>query len=266
MKKVSPLNYAFAIGKIRALEKFLVKDEVFRQAIESDLSEALKLIVESDLYSEELLHIKNSQQLEAILSEELSKIKALMRSLLLDKKLLCLVGSDSLSDLNMCRKQSDSRFLEDYFMHAVDMHNIKTFLRLYILKEPLELLKTYLIYEGFIKKKTFLELYSQDLSNFVHRLRYVHKYAGVIDYALFLEDAINKLKEHKSFVALEKAINDFLIRVLKPAKYLSFGPEPLIAYYLAKVNEINLVRLIILAKLNNLTMDLVKERLNNVYA
>jgi len=39
-----------------------------------------------------------------------------------------------------------------------------------------------------------------------------------------------------------------------------------LAYYLAKVNEINLMRLIILAKLNGLPADLVKERLNNVYA
>ncbi len=100
----------------------------------------------------------------------------------------------------------------------------------------------------------------------MHRLKYVHKRGRVIDYAVFLEDAINRLMQHKSFVALEKAINDFLIQVLKPAKYLSFGPEPVIAYYLAKVNEINLIRLVILAKLNNLPADLIKERLNNVYA
>lgn len=266
MKKVSPLNYTFAVGKVRVLENFLIRQQVFEEAIESELSRALELFTESDLYGEELLYTKNSQQLEALLSEELSKIKMLTRSLLLDKKLLCLLGSDSLSDLKQSFKQSDSQFLQDYFMYTVDMHNIKTFLRLYVLKEPEEKLKTYLIYEGFFKKKTFLELYSQDLSNFLHRLKYVHKHARVIDYAFFLEDAVKKLKEHNSFVALEKAINEFLIQVLKPAKYLSFGPEPVIAYYFAKVNEINLIRLIILAKLNNLTTDLVKERLNNVYA
>jgi len=81
-----------------------------------------------------------------------------------------------------------------------------------------------------------------------------------------LGEAIRKLERESSFVALEKEINDFLIQILKPAKYLSFGPEPILAYYFAKVNEINLIRMIILAKLNNVPSDLVKERLNNVYA
>jgi V/A-type H+-transporting ATPase subunit C len=67
-------------------------------------------------------------------------------------------------------------------------------------------------------------------------------------------------------VALEKASHNFLMQALKPAKYLSFGPEPILAYYFAKVNELNLIRMIVLAKLNAVSLDLVKERLNTVYA
>ncbi|MGE5197873.1 MAG: V-type ATPase subunit [Deltaproteobacteria bacterium] len=54
--------------------------------------------------------------------------------------------------------------------------------------------------------------------------------------------------------------------MLKPAKYFTFGPEPLIAYYFAKNNEIGLIRMIILAKLNDVPAAIVKERLNTVYA
>ncbi|MBM3251698.1 MAG: V-type ATP synthase subunit C, partial [Candidatus Omnitrophica bacterium] len=79
-------------------------------------------------------------------------------------------------------------------------------------------------------------------------------------------DAIKNLIEQKSFLMLEKAINDFLMETLKPVKYISYGPEPLMAYYFAKTNEINLIRMIILAKLNDVSKDLVKERLNAVYA
>jgi V/A-type H+-transporting ATPase subunit C len=88
----------------------------------------------------------------------------------------------------------------------------------------------------------------------------------VIDYAYFLKEAIENVEKDRSFLAFEKSASDFLIQILKPAKYLSFGPEPVLAYYFARVNEINLIRLIILAKLNNVSGELVKERLNGVYA
>jgi V/A-type H+-transporting ATPase subunit C len=94
----------------------------------------------------------------------------------------------------------------------------------------------------------------------------VHKHQQLIDYASFLREPIQKLESEESFVALEKAMNDFLIEVLRPAKYLVFGPEPLLAYYFAKVKEINLMRMIILSKLNNVSSELVRRRLNSVYA
>jgi V/A-type H+-transporting ATPase subunit C len=262
----SPLNYAFAIGKIRALENFLIKREVFEEAIESDLNEALRLFAESDFYSDELLQIKESRQLESALNRELLKLKKLIADLMLDKELLGLTEPDILKCKDEVVKKRPSEFLQDYFMHLIDMHNIKTFLRLYILKEPKEKLSGLLTCEGFINKDVLLGLYDQDLALFLSRLEYVHKRGRIVDYTSILREPIQKLQQENSFVSLEKAINDFLIQALKPAKYLSSGPEPLLAYYFAKVNEINLMRMIILAKLNNVSDDLVKERLNNVYA
>lgn len=264
--QVSPLNYAFAIGKIRSLEKFLIKPAVFQEAIESNLAEALKLFVEANLYSEALLHIKDSQQLEEVLNEELRKLKKLISDLLLDKGLIDLLDLDDLASAQKCAKSYGSQFLEDYLKYLIDMHNIKTFLRLYILKEPPEKLNQLITCQGLIEKEVFLKLYSQDLTAFLHRLEYVHKESRIINYAYFLREAIQKLVKVNSFVALEKAINDFLISAIKPAKYLTFGPEPLLAYYFGKRNEINLIRMIILSKLNNVSQDLVKARLNSVYA
>lgn len=265
-KKISVLNYAFAIGRIRELENFLIKREVFEQTIEIDLNEALRLFVESDLYSEELLHVKNSQELEEVLKKELLKLKKLMSDLLLDKGLLGLIEDGALERMRKVLISYPSEFLKDYIMHLTDMHNIKSFLRLYLLKEPVEKLKITLTSEGFIKRDDFLRLYEADLALFLNRLEYVHKHNQIIDYAYFLKEAIKKLEKENSFVYLEKAIDDFLIEVLRPAKYLSLGPEPLLAYYFAKVNEINLIRMIILAKFNAVSLDLVSERLNQVYA
>lgn len=266
MRKEPILNYAFAIGKIRALEKFLIKQEVFEEAIEANLGEALRLFVESDLYSDELLHVKNSQELEGTLNKELLKLRKLAEDLLLDKGLRGLLNFDNLETALAISRNYKSEFLQDYSMHLIDMHNIKTFLRLYVLKEPQDKLKNLLTCEGFVKKDSLLKLYEQDLAIFLSRMEYVHRHNQIIDYASILREPVNKLQKENSFVALEKAMHDFLIHVLKLAKYISFGPEPVLAYYFAKVNEINLIRMIILSKFNNMSVGLVKERLNGVYA
>lgn len=267
MKNRVPISdYIFAVGKIRSLERFLIKAEVLEEAIESNLEDVLRLFVESGFYSDRLLHIHDSQEAENILNEESAKLKDLIKNLLLDKELVSLVEKDSITELQNVSKAKFGEFLEDYSRFAIDMHNIKTFLRLFVLKEPKESLEKLVASGGFLSRKFYLKLYEQDLSIFLSRLEYVLKDSQIIDYSFFLKDAIQNLQEKKSFLELEKAISDFLMEALKPAKYISFGPEPILAYYFAKTNELNLVRMIILAKLNSLPIDLVKERLNAVYA
>jgi len=265
-QKISPLNYAFAVGKVRALEKFLIKGEIFAQAVDAQAVDALRLFADSGRYSEALTQVNNSRQLEDVLRDELVRLKGLLSSLLLEEALVSLIRSDDLEGIAGSLPKLNSGFLRDYLRHLIDMHNIKTFLRLYLLKEPRERLVELLKQDGFIKKEDFFALYSQDLASFINRLAFVHKQDVIVDYAYFLAGAIRKLEKDRSFVSLERSINDFLVSALKPARYFTFGPEPLLAYYFAKVNEISLVRMIILAKLSRLSGGTVKERLNNVYA
>lgn len=266
LKKTSSLNYIFAVGKIRTLEKFLIRQEVFQEAIESDLDEALRLFVESDLYSDDLLRIKNSRELEEVLTRALADLKKQISDLILDKILLGLLDLNGKKCADYILKNYHSDFLENYVRHLIDMYNIKTFLRLHILKEPQGVLRDNLICDGFIKKEVFLKFYTQDLTAFINQLEYVHKHNQIIDYAFTLREGIEKIEQDKSFIVLEKAMNDFLVEVLKAAKLITFGPEPILAYYFAKINEMNLVRLVILAKLNGFPKTIVNERLNSVYA
>lgn len=264
--KTPPENYTYAVGKIRALEKFLLKQSVFEEAIESDLSDALRLFTENGIYSSELLHIKDSRGLEDILNRELLSLKKVVRGMLLDKELIDVVEKDGLASYKALLELDFSEPLKDYIKHFLDMHNIKTFLRLYVLKEPQEKLAKLLVCEGFIEIKELLWLYSRELALLFNRLEYVHKRGRVVDYAAFLKEPIEDAVKEKSFIALEKAIGDFLIQALLPSKYVSFGPQPVMAYYFARLNEINLIRMIILAKLNPAASGLSRERLNLAYA
>lgn len=265
MKKVAPEDYAFAVGKIRCLERFLLTQEVFGQAEDADLAGALQLFAESELYTDELLHVKDSARLEDLLNQELRQLRDMLRQLILDSPLRELID---LSDLDKAQKivqDYASPFLSDYINFVIDMHNVKTFLRLYVFKEPEEKLHALIRCAGFIPKKDFIHFYNREITLFLARLEYVHSHAQILDYSLLLREGIEKAVKDKFFITLEKEINDFLIKALKPAKYFTFGPEAVLAYYFAKVHEMGLVRLIILGKLNNVAGDLIKERLSVVY-
>lgn len=87
----------------------------------------------------------------------------------------------------------------------------------------------------------------------------VYSYLQATDYA----GAVGALKE--SPTAFEKWCDDLLIEKIKPQKWEPFTIGPLVAFIIARENEIKAVRLILSAKLNALDSEAVKERLRDMY-
>jgi len=259
-------DYAYAVGKIRALERFLIRQEVFEDAAGAPLQDALRLFAESDLYGEELLHVSDSFTLEQVLEAETRKLKNTVRPLILDDVLQEALEIKGPGHLLLLVGRSNSIFLREFFLQMVDLHNIKTYLRMMLLHEPPEKLREHLACQGFIPCRELLDCYGKELAVFLHRLSNVHAHGRLLDYARFLKEGIEKAVNESSFVSLESALQGLLVRFLKPAKYMSFGPEPVVAYYFAKMNELGLIRMIILAKLNNASAELIEESLHGVYA
>ena len=65
--------------------------------------------------------------------------------------------------------------------------------------------------------------------------------------------------------AFEKWCDDYLTNVMKPQKWEPFGVGPIVAYIIARQNEIKAVRMILSAKLNDLSENTIKERLRDMY-
>ena len=64
---------------------------------------------------------------------------------------------------------------------------------------------------------------------------------------------------------LEKLVDNFIMNMMKNAKIIPFGVEPLIAYIYAKETEIKIIRIIMVGKLNNISAEVVRERLRDSY-
>ncbi len=71
------------------------------------------------------------------------------------------------------------------------------------------------------------------------------------------------LKESPS--SFERWCDNQLIETIKPQKYNPFTAGPLVAYVLAKENEIKTVRIILTARLNGLDEGQIRERIREMY-
>jgi len=87
----------------------------------------------------------------------------------------------------------------------------------------------------------------------------IFEYLLSTDYA----DAVQEIKTSAS--AFEKWCDNLIIKHIKPQKYNPFTLAPLIAYILARENEIKNVRILLSGKLNNLSDDSIRERLRDMY-
>jgi len=55
------------------------------------------------------------------------------------------------------------------------------------------------------------------------------------------------------------------MEAIKPQKYNPFSAGPLVAYVLARENEIKTVRIILTARLNELPEEQIRERIREMY-
>lgn len=76
-------------------------------------------------------------------------------------------------------------------------------------------------------------------------------------------DAAEAASESNS--AFERWCDNRIISTIKPQKYISDTPGPVIAYLLARENEIKTVRIVLTCKQNKVDIDAIKERVRDMY-
>jgi len=260
MKKPSRLDYAFAVGKVRALEKKLVSQAVFRQAAdENDFQSAVKIIFDAGTFSEEMVELKDSEALDEYLEKEIKSLRVLMSELLLEKDLLRIFDLDERSPKAISLAQGCGYgFIRDYLRHRIDLANIKIFCRIKYSGLSREKLENLILEGGFLEEKIFLQNFSLSFSEIGEKIQ-------ATPYGELWTKATDTLEEEETFIPLERGIEDFLMKHLQRAKHIVFGPEPVLAYGLAKKRELSLVRLVGIGKLTQIPSAILKERISETY-
>ena len=156
-------------------------------------------------------------------------------------------------------KETEIDFVVDNIKMNIDFSNIKSIIRLKKQEKDVKFLKEVILEGGDITKEVLIKAFDEPIENLATKFSSL-KYGEVL--RLGLDEYIKTGK----LSLLEKLSEDYIMKNLKPAKYITFGPEPIFAYIIAKETEIKVIRIIMVGKLNNVDTAIIRERVREVYA
>jgi vacuolar-type H+-ATPase subunit C/Vma6 len=260
MKRTSRLDYAYAVGRVRALERKLVERAVFSEAAEEkDFLRAVKIVFDAGEFLEEMTKIKNSEELDGFLEREEKELLGLVTEIFLEKDVLEVFLVEKMPEkaLKISERMNYS-FIHDYIRHKVDLANLKIFCRLKYSDASRERLEKFILKGGFLDEQVLIQNFEETFGDVGDKIQ-------ASPYTELWNRGVDTLEEKETFVELERGIEDFLMAYLRKAKYIVFGPEPIFAYALAKRRELNLIRVLGIGKLSQIPPALLKQRISETY-
>lgn len=146
-----------------------------------------------------------------------------------------------------------NRFVSDYYHLEIDLQNIKSYLRLLILEKRDNFTDFYL--QGGSLNVDFFE------GNFEDFLKKFEKTLWHVP----VKKAIETFVEKHSFVDFEKETNALLLDHMIKARYITLGIEPLFAFFWMKENNAQIIRTIMVGKLNGVETGEIRKKLRKLY-
>lgn len=163
------------------------------------------------------------------------------------------------TDMLARAKETKIDFIIDYVVRSIDFCNIKSIIRLKKQEKDVKFLKEVILSDGDIASDILIRAFNEPIETMAAKFTSL-KYGEVIRLGLDEYMKTGKLS------VFEKLSENYIMKTLKAAKYITFGPEPIFAYIIAKETEIKIIRIIMVGKLNNVDTAIIRERVREVYA
>jgi V/A-type H+-transporting ATPase subunit C len=153
--------------------------------------------------------------------------------------------------LGVARIADGAEFLTNLFRIQIDMTNLRTMLRVkFLAADP---------------REVFLEGGFIEMDRLRQGLDLPYEAVGPLyfstPYHPILDAGAAYVATHGSFLKVEQQCDDYVQGYLRQTTQIGSGPQPVVAFLLAKEHEIRTVRLILTAKRNNLDTKLILDRL-----
>ena len=158
---------------------------------------------------------------------------------------------------NMAKETKIQLFI-DYVRDLIDFTNVKSAIRLKKQKKEFKFYNDVILENGNIDKEEILSTFSDSIDDMIDRFKNTKISSGLIM-------GLDSYKETGRLSDFEKYMDDYLMELNKESKQINFGPEPIFSYIIAKETEIKTLRIILVAKLNNLSPEVIRERVRELY-
>jgi V/A-type H+/Na+-transporting ATPase subunit C len=156
------------------------------------------------------------------------------------------------------KNEINDTFTDKYVAALIDSTNLKTLLRVKKQNKDREFFKAVIIEGGSIDRDKFLGMINDESQNISTKL-------ATSNYAEFIKSGMEYYSKTNSVSLLEKLVDNYIMDIMKDAKIIPFGVAPILAYVYAKETEIKIIRIIMVGKINNISGELVRERLRDIY-
>lgn len=154
--------------------------------------------------------------------------------------------------------QSDMDYTSKIVKIMIDIINIKAFIRIKLQEKGKDFLRKVYIKGGNLDFDIFGNNLNDSLESFSNKIMHT-------DYFKWVKEGICEYIKNGDVGSIEKYGDNYIIEYIKKAKLISFGPEPIIAYMLARENEIRALRIVLTGKKNGVHPDIIRERLRDLY-
>lgn len=158
---------------------------------------------------------------------------------------------------NMAKETEIDLFL-GYVKDMIDFTNVKSVIRMKKQNKDYKFYEDIILENGNIDKEEILSMYSDTIDEMIEKLNRTKLSTALVK-------GLNSYKETGRLTDFEKYMDDELMELNKESKFINIGPEPIFSYVVAKEAEIKTLRIILVAKLNNLSPDVTRERVRELY-
>ncbi len=246
---ISKLRYDFHNLKVLMKEKYLGEDfkSILSQTGSINVEVLRKAVEDKDLagFNKNLKQAFEKAAMDFELNGDPQKI-----DIILDQGLYA-----CLKELAV---QLEDTHLIDYIKTEIDLVNINTVLRVRRMGRSAKFLETVLIDGGFLDGAFFINSMGEPVGSFADRL-------STTRYDRIAVEGVQSWIDSGSSTVLEKLSDDLLLNMAKKGKYAAFGILPIIGFLRAKENEVKVLRMIMVGKINRIPTESLRERLRDVY-
>ncbi|MDD4316649.1 MAG: V-type ATPase subunit [Clostridia bacterium] len=165
-----------------------------------------------------------------------------------------LIDKAMFMDITDRLKKGVDTFVKEYFTALIDTTNILSLLRVFNIGEKMSFFAGNYLEGGSLDIKTFVECASDPYNKLPVALR-----------GTPYHDLTAKI-ERGELSVYETSQDNYLLKIFSVSKNDMFSVAPIIGYYLAKQNEIKVIRVVLVCIKNKVSKEDMKKRVRMLYA